>query len=278
VAIKTIAVSVGDNCIDHYLPPIERSFVGGNALNVSVYMQRAGILTAYIGVVGDDEQGKLIRDTLIKEGVDISWLQVNHGTTSYTDIRLTPEGDRQFIHEHVGPTKSLELDKATVDTICQHKLTHNTWLGGTDKYLAQFKRADTAVSMDYGERYSQDFFQSTIRNVDLAFFSLPEEKACEAKDLARLAVNQGALISIVTLGREGSLAYDGKLYTQPSKQVRVIDTLGAGDTFIGVFLAQWLKKRPIPQCLLAASKAAAYTCTHYGAWDDRIIDIDIGTG
>jgi fructoselysine 6-kinase len=276
MAISTIAVSVGDNCIDHYLPPIERSFVGGNALNVAVTMNRAGLPTAYVGVIGDDDQGKLIQNTLLHEGVDVTHLKTIPGVTSYTEIRLTAEGDRQFIHEHVGPLQTLELDAETIHFICQHKLAHNTWLGGTQKYLPQFKQAGILVSMDYGERYTQDFFYDTIPNVNIAFFSLPEAEAYRAKELAKQAVRLGAQIAIITLGREGSLAYNGTDYTHPARQIQVVDTLGAGDTYIGVFLAQWLKSQPLAKCMEIATQAAALTCTHYGAWEYRTYESEIG--
>lgn len=58
------AVCAGDNCIDRYLPPFNRSFVGGNAVNVAVYLQKHGIPAAYIGVVGDDADGRRTLDAL----------------------------------------------------------------------------------------------------------------------------------------------------------------------------------------------------------------------
>lgn len=276
MAINTIAVCVGDNCIDHYLHPIERSFVGGNALNVAVYLQRGGIPSAYVGVVGNDDHGRLIKRSLQQTGVDISRLLTRPGMTSFTDIRLTPEGDRLFIHEHIGPQKVLELDDDVLHFICQHQLVHTTWLGGAQKYLPHFKQSQILISMDYGERYTPAFLESTIPYIDIAFFSLPEAESHRAKDLAQQAVGMGVQLAIVTLGREGSLAYDGKVYMHPAQPTQAVDTLGAGDTYIGVFLAHWLISQPIGQCMRLASQAAAYTCTHYGAWENQDYERETG--
>jgi fructoselysine 6-kinase len=73
-------------------------------------------------------------------------------------------------------------------------------------------------------------------------------------------------VVVVTLGKQGSLAYDGQIYYQPSLPTTPVDTLGAGDTFIAVFLAGWLKGKARSEALADAARGAAQTCTHLGAW------------
>ena len=101
--MKSSAVCVGDNCIDYYLPPINRDFIGGNALNVAVHMQTCGISTAYVGVVGNDADGQHILSVLAQKGLEISNLNTLPGKTAQTHIRLSPQGDRQFVYEYLGP-------------------------------------------------------------------------------------------------------------------------------------------------------------------------------
>ncbi len=265
--MKTLAVSLGDNCIDHYLPPIEKVFVGGNALNVAVHMQRAGLPVAYIGAVGDDDYGDMILQALAGVGVDVSHVRVLPGSTSYTDIRLTAQNERVFVHEHIGPVPRLDLDEELLDFILKHKLVHTTWIGGADEYLPAFADKPILVSLDYGERYTQDFVERTIARVDLAFFSLPETQADEAAHLANRMSQRGPKLVVVTMGAKGSLAYsDHQLFVQPAHPVQVVDSLGAGDTFIGTFLANWLRGADVHDCLEQASRAAAKTCTHLGGW------------
>ena len=48
----SIALCIGDNCIDRYLPPMDQRFVGGNALNTAVHMKLAGCDVSYLGAVG----------------------------------------------------------------------------------------------------------------------------------------------------------------------------------------------------------------------------------
>ena len=79
MALKHTAVCLGDNCIDYYLPPIDRWFVGGNAVNVATYLANHEIETAYIGVVGDDENGQSICEALNTRQIDITYLETLAG-------------------------------------------------------------------------------------------------------------------------------------------------------------------------------------------------------
>ena len=271
MAVTTKVVSIGDNCVDHYLPPIDCRFIGGNALNVAVQLCKSGIRTAYVGNVGEDREGKLTLEKLHEQGVDISHVQVHPGRTSTTDVLLTPGGDRQFIHEFVGPLKTLNLKPETLNFVCQHDLVHNSWMGGTEEYLLLFKQARLVASFDYGERYTQDYLDRTIAMVDVAFFSTTEEEGQRAREFAEEIGHRGPSLVVITMGRWGSLAYDGSHHFQPAFPAQVVDTLGAGDTFIGVFLAHRMKKEPVVDSLRFAAQAAAHTCTHYGAWEGSAI-------
>ncbi|MCZ8103253.1 MAG: PfkB family carbohydrate kinase, partial [Burkholderiales bacterium] len=62
-------VGVGDNDVDCYLAD-GQMYPGGNCFNVSVFARRCGVEAAYIGAVGNDAAGRLIRHVLESEGVD----------------------------------------------------------------------------------------------------------------------------------------------------------------------------------------------------------------
>ena len=267
MAVKTLAVSVGDNCVDHYLAPIDRNYSGGNALNVAIALQNAGCPAAYLGFIGDDEDGKLIMDDLHRFGVDSSMVKILQGNTACTQVNLTPDGDRQFIHEDLGPKDAFKLTEEDIRFINRHRLVHTTFLGGTEEYLPQLaKNPSLVVSMDYSERSLQALIDQTIQYVNIAFFSLPEDADTTMEDLARRMFRRGPKMIVVTQGRFGSLVFDGAIYVQSAIPVKVVDTLGAGDAYIGTFLATWLLGKPIPECMLTATKVASQTCTHFGGF------------
>jgi fructoselysine 6-kinase len=261
------AVCVGDNCIDRYLPPVNQTFVGGNALNVAVYLQQAGVAASYAGVVGDDEAGRRVLETLRQRGIDTTHVQALAGQTAYSDIRLDEQNNREFIAEYLGPKPAGFLSAEAIAFIAGHDLVHTTLLGGTADDLPRIEQAGARlISMDYGERAPENFIQQTLPFVDLAFFSLPEERYREARALAERILGAGPRLAVVTMGARGSLAYDGESHFQPAVRVQVVDTLGAGDSFIGTFLGDYLRGRSLPECLAKAAETAAHICTHYGAF------------
>ncbi len=73
---------------------------------------------------------------------------------------------------------------------------------------------------------------------------------------------------ILTLGQEGALVLDATtntLYRQAAKQVQVVSTVGAGDSFSAAFLAEYLRSRNIPQALDSAIIRSAYVCSRQEA-------------
>ena len=70
---------------------------GGAPANVAVAAARLGLETAFIGKVGDDMHGRFLRDALAAEGVDVSGLVLDGGTsTSLAFVELGLEGERDF--------------------------------------------------------------------------------------------------------------------------------------------------------------------------------------
>ena len=264
----SIALCIGDNCIDRYLPPLNKHFIGGNALNTAVHMKLAGCDVSYMGAVGEDEDGKAILDVLSNKGIDVSHCQIYPTNTAFTKVQLAEDGNRYFLDEDRGATADLHIDQEALDYIHKFKLVHNTWLGGTEDSLKAFHNlSGNKISMDYGERYSEDFVDKTIQYIDIAFFSTNPGEHISAETLAKSIFSRGPKLVVVTMGSEGSLVYDGNFTFQPAQKVDVLDTLGAGDTFIATFLAHWVMGKSVAQSMELATKAAAHTCTIFGAWD-----------
>jgi 2-dehydro-3-deoxygluconokinase len=73
---------------------------------------------------------------------------------------------------------------------------------------------------------------------------------------------------IIKLGAEGCVALaDGRTYHQGAIPIRVLDTVGAGDAFVGGYLAELLNGESMEQRLLTAVKTGAYACLNSGDWE-----------
>ena len=98
------------------------------------------------------------------------------------------------------------------------------------------------------------------------FFSCEKDDAF-TRDLLKRVKEQGAGLVIATLGGNGSVAYDGKEFVVSGiVEADVVDTLGAGDSYIAGFLNKALEGEPLKRCMEAGAEKAALTISHFGAW------------
>ena len=269
--METGIATVGDNCIDRYLPPVDRQLVGGNAVNVAVNLRRLGHHASYFGAVGDDPDGARVRGVLARIGVDLTHLRiVPAGRTSLTVIAMGPDGDRHFVAEDFGVCRGYRPDAADLTRLMTMRHVHIGWLddGGATKHaLAQ---AGIDVSQDLSVNAAPA--DISCDGLAVAFVSCDGGEA-EAAHLARTTLAQGARLAVILRGARGSLAMRGNdVFNGQALPVTVSDTTGAGDSFIAGFLAARLADRSIADCLANGHRQAARTCQIFGgfAQDDEL--------
>ncbi|HWP21596.1 MAG TPA: PfkB family carbohydrate kinase [Candidatus Cryosericum sp.] len=261
-------VCFGDNCVDLYEFPRKRRFVGGNALNAAVHAKAAGCAVSYVGSVGRDGNGRAVLQKLAEKGIDARHVQVFDTETAWTKVSFNGT-ERVFAEEFLGPVAQFELTRDVLDYLFTHSLIHNTWQGGTERKLPLFKQeGKSLISMDFGERYSREFLELCIPFTDVAFFSTDTDSVPEAETFAHTMHLLGPDYVVVTMGKHGSVVSqkDGETWFAPIAPAKVVDTLGAGDTYIGTFLAAFVRKEPIPACMRLATEAAARTCTLFSGF------------
>ncbi len=255
---------VGDNCIDRYLGPPERLFPGGNALNVAVHLAHAGIDTAYVGVMANDEEGELLLIAGRAAGVDMSLVEVR--ATGQTGVTVVGHdgADRTFVHESYGVAADVRLDGTTAEALRDRVWVHATRVSTPAAGLAALRAGGTTTSYDLGEAPDVDVVAAIAPHLDVAFVSSP---AGDAEQLAAWLRTAGARTVVVTRGAAGALVVDDDgAHEVPAADVEVVDTLGAGDALIGAFIAARLAGADSQAALAAGSAAAARTCTHVGGW------------
>jgi fructoselysine 6-kinase len=254
--------TIGDNCIDRYGPPISLSTVGGNALNVAVQLRRAGLHSAYFGAVGQDRDGQRTIEALVENQVDVGGLSVLAGITAFTELTSDASGDRIMGLEEFGVCRGYRPSDADFDRLTLMRHVHLGWLD--DEGATKHRLVSLGISV------SQDLAVNRgATDLDIAFASAGPSRA-EADRLCDEALAQGARLVVVTMGALGSLASDGVNRAEMSaKPIAVLDTLGAGDTFIAGFLAARLAGFPVTACLAAGRDAAAETCTHFGGFPQQ---------
>jgi fructoselysine 6-kinase len=254
-------VAVGDNCLDVYLTKGLMT-VGGNALNVAVHWRRAGWSARYFGAVGSDNQGAVILEELERVGLSSEDVERRPGDTAITLLR-DDDGDRKFLLEALGVGRDYMPGGDRYRIIAAADWVHLGTNANAD--LSQRLVADRAsFSVDVSTAHRA----LPLEGVPLVFASGPEEADQPVEPLVTALRGFGAGQVVVTCGSRGAYFSDGgALLHAPATPVLVVDTCGAGDSFIAVFLAAFCcEKRGPAESLHRATAGAAQTCLYIGGF------------
>lgn len=256
-------LTVGDNVVDRY-PGLGLFYPGGNAVNVAVHGRRCGATTAYIGAVGTDLAGRAVLDALGAEGVDTSLLRVVDGPNAYAEVRIV-DGNRVFEHGDPGVSR-FELTTHDLEAAAAATVVHTGECSMIEPQLADLSAAAPRLSFDFSER-PPDYVAEHAPLVDIAIRSLPLATTEAAIAEARRIQALGPRVVAVTMGANGAIALDGDHEVHaPAPVTEVVDTLGAGDAFIGRFLAGLVAGTPVESLLAQATAYASSACTSFGAF------------
>lgn len=265
IDMKTLRfASVGDNCIDRFRPPVAQSLVGGNAVNVAVQLARLGQASFYFGAVGTDVDGRRTRHLLAGNGVNVTHLLDRPGATAYTEIDVLPSGDRVFAHEDFGVCAGYAPDTAEIALLKTMDHVHIGWMDDGGALRRTLAAAGISISQDIS--VNADPANLGTDGLSIAFGSAGDDDAAAESLLQRL-LGSGVPLAVITRGSKGSMASNGRQRLEIGiKPVEVVDTTGAGDSFIAGFLAARVAGLPLPACLEAGRDRAASTCTHVGGF------------
>ena len=259
--------TIGESCVDRYLPPIGLDTPGGNALNVAAGLAATGLPTAHVGAVGEDDEGRFVIARAAERGIDTRHVAVVPGRTGLTTITVTPEGDRVFESEELGVSATFRPSDEAVEFLKTRSWVHATGPADIVDALKAVAAAGVPVSYDVYHPPRTERLHELAPLLAVAFRSAPDGSAADAADLARDAVARGARSAVVSRGNAGCLMLsDGVIVEQPAVPVRVVDTLGAGDALIAMVIAAMLAGVAPQSALNQGGRAAAAACEHIGAW------------
>ena len=254
---------VGDNVVDRYLH-LDLMFPGGNALNVAVFARRAGAEAGYIGIVGDDLSGTLVRNALVAETVEITRLRVNESFNAFSQIGIDEDGNRYFIGSTPPPYR-LRLDRADLDHVSTYDFVHTGDYGQVEGQLADLSAA-ARLSFDFGSK-SADYAEPLLPHIRIATFSGSGLDESGVLALIRWAQARGPETVIVTRGAAGSTVAVGEtIHHEAAVPVTVTDSLGAGDAYIATFVVALGAGASLPEAAHRAAAAAGEVCTRFGAF------------
>jgi ribokinase len=227
---------------------------GGKGANQAIAAVRQGLSVSLVSAVGEDAFGETILKGLRAEGVDVSHVATVPGSSGIALIVIDARGeDTIVVSPGAGDHVSLEG--------CE--------LGTADAVLAQLE-IPLAVVASAAERTTGMFCLNAspytelpdglIERCDLIIVNETEY------DLGRAQLDAAGLVC-VTLGAAGARLMERGRRTAAaaSPEVRAVDTVGAGDAFVGALVAEILRTGDPQEALEVACRAGALATTQVGA-------------
>lgn len=261
---------------------------GGSGTNVITQLSRLNARCGYIAQTGDDALGADIRKSLLQEKIGIDAMPIKKGGVSlHTNIVVDDLG-KKFILLNMGDAfLSMHSESVDFDYVTGAKVLYTDLLPG-EPALAALKKAKranvlTAFNMQVdlptmeGFGVPKEVILESLEYVDVfapcrdGLYSITGTQDLQAcKDYLRKFFRG---ILLITLGSEGSVAFDREdrllktpIFDLTGKQVEVVDTTGAGDSYMGAFIyAYFLEGMALDKAMNFASACATYTCTKLGA-------------
>lgn len=249
-------------------------FPGGKGSNQAVAAARLGRQVAFVGRTGDDPEGQLVRSALAAEGVDVTALQPDAEQSTGRAIVLVDAAAENSIVVVGGANAALQPD---------HIRAAAAAIAGARVVVAQLEVPVDAVAAAaalvrgrfvLNPAPAQRLDAALLALVDVLVVNEGEFEVLAGQPVPTEGDRLGEVVRaaglpdavVVTLGGEGALVWaDGDVTAVPAPPVEVVDTTGAGDTFVGALADALAREEPVVDAVRWAVCAASLSTSALGA-------------
>ncbi len=258
----------------------DKKTLGGAPLNVSAHLAKLGAEGAIVSAIGNDELGEKAIKSIQELNLDTSYIYRSSYATGRADITLVNKSaDYTFnspcAWDDINLTKALpkEVDLLYFGSLAQRSETSQTTL----KYVLTNTKAkvvfyDVNIRKHY---YTDKILKESILCSTILKMNDEEcaiiAKAFNFKDdevelVASLFKATKLTHILITKGSKGTTLYSRtEVLNQPCSKVKVIDTVGAGDSLSAGFLYTYLTTNDVKKALRVGSHLADFVVAHAGA-------------
>ncbi|KAG9415054.1 hypothetical protein AC1031_008480 [Aphanomyces cochlioides] len=278
---------------DEITKEFQAEFIAGgatqNSIRVAQWMLKnhSDKATSFFGCVGKDDFGKVLRECAEKDGVNVHYMEHEEFSTGTCAVCLNKDGERSLVANLSAANKfdlsHLEDDRSK-EIIEKAKFFYSAGFHLTVCPDAMMKLAEHAtlsnkvfminLSAPFISQFFKDPLMAAMHHADFVFGN--ESEAAEfskahgwGEDLAAVAVRVAQLPKasgircrtvIFTQGAKPTIVvHNGELKlieVPPLSKEEIVDTNGAGDAFVGGFISQLARGKPIEKCVEAGHWAA----------------------
>ena len=227
-------------------------FPGGKGANQAVAAARMGGNVSMFGAIGADEPGQMCLSALKQSGVNVDAVITVSSPTSTALVMVEHSGENQIV---------------VADGANQHASFDAAQISAADAVIVQFEIPESVI-VEVGKAAKGIFCVNAapVRELSDELASLIDVLIVNEHEYAQLGEPKSGLV-IVTAGAKEVVAYqNGEVVakSQPPK-VEALDTVGAGDTFVGAFVVAYASGKTIPDALDLACAASALSTLKLGA-------------
>lgn len=261
---------------------------GGAPANVAGAISKLGAKAYFCGSVGDDSFGKFLEETFNKNDIDTSLMfKLKDRSTTLAFVSLMEDGERDF--EFKRDADAILNFNDIEDRLSDFDLFHfgsaTAFLGGELKE-SYYKLKDYALESNKFISFDANYREALFHDKKEEFIKCSKEFIA-ISDIVKLSDEEALLISgekdievagkelvklacknlIITLGSKGSMLTTlDKQILVPTKEVKMKDSTGAGDAFIGAVLVEFLEnKKSMEEIISFANLVGGITTTKLGA-------------
>jgi ribokinase len=250
-------------------------FPGGKGANQAIAAARAGGHVRMFGRVGNDDHGKLLLATLQAAEVDASGIGLSDRLTGIAMIAVDRAGHNQILVASGanGEVSASDLPGSALGAGQLLVLTMELPLAATEAAIGRQRAAGGRVLLNLAP--ARPISDKTLGAVDWLVVNEVEAGMAAGPlglgrrppvEIARALCHAHGFACLVTLGAEGAIAVSPQgAWSVGALEVRVVDTTGAGDAFVGGLAAALDQGLDLPRALRRAVVGASLSCTAAGA-------------
>lgn len=257
--------------------------VGGAPLNVARHLIQQGFNAAMVSRVGTDELGDELMQNLTDANLNLHLIQHDKRLpTCEVTVQLDASGQATYTipkpvsWDNIQPTEELLQQAEQASAIvfgslaCREQATRTTLLNLLSELTLPLRVFDVNLRAPH---YDLDTIETLAAMATVIKMNEEEAELLIGHSTASL---QNQIIEFqkkfhnqticVTRGENGAIIWHNEeFYEHPGFPVNVVDTVGAGDSFLATLIAGLLAKKDIPQILEKSCKVGAYVASQRGA-------------
>lgn len=274
-----------------------------NSLRVAQWILQKPKVTVFFGCVGTDNFSKTLEEKACEDGVNVRYQYTENAPTGTCGVLITGQhrslcanlaAANLFTIDHINQSENrkyienaeyfyisgffLTVNPPTIQEVAKHALAHDRpfLMNLSAPFLSQFFKEPLMEAMPYVDiifgneteavtfSTEQGFNTTNLHEIALRICQLPKQNEKRPR------------VAIITQGSEAVLlAQNGVITEIPVTKLdpeHIVDTNGAGDAFVGGFLAQFVQKKPLVTCIRCGIWAATKIIQRSGCTFDGVPD------